>query len=90
MNWAIRAFETQTWVVAANRSGVESHSGVTASCFGCSCIIDPTGEVIAKAPAHTQPEFLRANLDLDAVTHQRAYFPLGRDKCWELFENLPG
>ena len=85
----IRAFETQTWVVAANRGGAETHEGVTASFFGSSCIIDPTGEVVARAPSHSQPELLRATLDLGAVAHQRAYFPLGRDKRWDLFEGLP-
>ena len=86
---SIRAFETQTWVVAANRAGEETHAGQTASFFGCSCIIDPTGEVILKAPAHAQPELLHATLDLDAVAQQRARFPLGRDKRWDLFEGLP-
>lgn len=87
---SIRAFETQTWVLAANRGGEESHNGVTASFFGCSCVIDPTGTVIEKAPAHSQPEFVRCSIDLDAVAHQRAYFPLGRDKRWDLFDSLPG
>lgn len=86
---SIRAFETQTWVVAANRAGPEEHNGVSASFFGSSCIIDPTGEVVARAPAHVQPEVLRATIDLDAVAHQRAYFPLGRDKRWDLFDGLP-
>jgi beta-ureidopropionase len=86
---SIRAFETQTWVVAANRGGEESHAGHTASFFGSSCVIDPTGEVVARAPAHHQPDLLRVTVDLDAVTRQRAYFPLGRDKRWELFEGLP-
>lgn len=86
---SIRAFETQTWVVAANRGGEETHAGVTASFFGSSCVIDPTGEVVAKAAAHSQPEVLREVIDLDAVARQRAYFPLGRDKRWELFEDLP-
>lgn len=86
---SIRAFETQTWVVAANRAGPETHAGGTASFFGSSCVIDPTGEVVARAPAHRQPELLRVTIDVDAVARQRAYFPLGRDKRWDLFEGLP-
>ncbi len=83
---AIRAFETQTWVVASNRGGTETHAGLTHSFFGSSCIIDPTGEVIERAPAHTQPELISATIDIDAVARQRAYFPLGRDKRWDLFD----
>lgn len=86
---SIRAFETQTWVVASNRAGTETHAGNTASFFGASCIIDPTGEVVEQAPAHSQPEFVHATIDLDQVAVQRAYFPLGRDKRWDLFEGLP-
>ena len=32
---SIRAFETQTWVVAANRGGKETHAGVTAPRCWC-------------------------------------------------------
>jgi predicted amidohydrolase len=59
---------------------------MTHSFFGNSCIIDPTGEVVERAPAHSQPELIRATIDLDAVAKQRAYFPLGRDKRWDLFD----
>ncbi len=86
---AIRAFETQTWVIASNRGGEETHAGLTHSFFGASCIIDPTGEVIERAPAHSQPELVRATIDIDEVAKQRAYFPLGRDKRWDLFDGLP-
>lgn len=85
---AIRAFETQTWVVASNRGGKETHAGLTHSFFGASCIIDPAGEVVERAPAHSQPELIRATIDVDAVARQRAYFPLGRDKRWDLFDGL--
>ena len=86
---AIRAFETQTWVLAANRGGKETHAGLTHSFFGASCVIDPSGEVIERAPAHCQPEFILTEIDIDAVSRQRAYFPLQRDKRWELFDGLP-
>jgi beta-ureidopropionase len=86
---AIRAFETQTWVVASNRAGNETHADISASFFGSSCVIDPTGEVVARAPAHSEPEILRVQIDMDAVQRQRDYFPLGRDKRWHLFEGLP-
>jgi N-carbamoylputrescine amidase len=83
---SIRAFETQTWVIASNRGGKETHAGLTNSFFGCSCVIDPTGEVVARAPAHSEPELVRTTIDLDAVALQRARFPLGRDKRWDLFD----
>lgn len=86
---SIRAFETQTWVVASNRGGEETHAGITNSFFGCSCVIDPTGTVVTKAPAHAQPELIHATIDVDEVAKQRAYFPLSRDKRWDLFEGLP-
>ncbi len=86
---SIRAFETQTWVVASNRGGEETHAGMTNSFFGSSCVIDPSGTVVTKAPAHSQPELVQATIDLDEVAKQRAYFPLGRDKRWDLFDGLP-
>jgi len=85
----IRAFETQTWVVASNRGGEETHAGITNSFFGSSCVIDPTGSVVVKAPAHAQPELIHATIDLDEVAHQRAYLTLGRDKRGDLFDGLP-
>lgn len=85
---AIRAFETQCWVVAANRGGKEVHDGVEASFFGLSCVIDPAGTVVDQALPHSQPELLRATLDLEAVTRQRRSFPLARDKRWELYRFL--
>jgi N-carbamoylputrescine amidase len=85
---SIRAFETQTWVVAANRGGEETFAGRTTSFFGRSCVIDPTGTVVAEAPAHRAPEFLHATLDLGLVTESRTRFPVARDRRADVFELL--
>jgi len=85
----IRAFETQTWVIASNRAGAETHAGKTTEYFGRSCIIDPTGELVDLAPAHAQPHVLHSRIDIDKVAWHRDQFPLGRDKRWDLFEGLP-
>ena len=86
----VRAMETQLWVVAANRGGVETLNDITASYFGLSCVITPDGTVVTAAPAHTNPEFLSATIDLDAVAAVRELFPLNRDRRADVFHYLAG
>lgn len=76
----IRAMETQTWVLAANRGGEESMDGTTISYFGLSCVIDPRGERTASLPAHSHGHILRTQIDLADVASARADFPLSRDR----------
>ncbi|MPQ99131.1 carbon-nitrogen hydrolase family protein [Modestobacter sp. I12A-02628] len=76
----VRAFETQVFVVAANRGGPETFEGATTSFFGRSCVIDPTGVLLAEAPAHESPVTLHATLDLAAVDAARSRLPLARDR----------
>lgn len=75
-----RALESQTWIIAANRGGPETLNGVTVDYFGLSCVISPSGEIVAQAPAHSSGETLRVTIDLDAVPARRASFPLARDR----------
>lgn len=75
-----RAMESQTWVLATNRGGVEELDGTTVSYFGRSSVIDPTGKVVADARPHATGDIVRFTIDLAAVTATRAAFPLGRDR----------
>ena len=75
-----RALESQSWVIAANRAGVEELNGTKVSYFGLSALIRPNGEVLAQAPAHQPGAILRARIDLDEVPAVRTAFPLGRDR----------
>jgi beta-ureidopropionase len=76
----IRAMETQTWVLAANRGGEETVDGTTISYFGLSCVVDPRGELIAGLPAHTHGQILQATIDPAEVAAARSHFPLSRDR----------
>lgn len=76
----VRAMETQTWVLAANRGGEETLDGRTVSYFGLSCIVDPAGTLVAHLPAHRHGQILRATIDLADVAAARAAFPLSRDR----------
>lgn len=76
----VRAMETQTWVLAANRGGEETMDGRTVSYFGLSCIVDPTGNLVAHLPAHRHGQILHAMIDLAYVASSRAAFPLSRDR----------
>ncbi|PRY17473.1 carbon-nitrogen hydrolase family protein [Kineococcus rhizosphaerae] len=76
----VRAMESQVFVLAANRAGVEHLNGTSVSYFGRSCAVDPTGAVLAQAPAHEAGHVLQVDLDLDLVRSTRARFPLLRDR----------
>ena len=84
----VRAMETQLWVIAPNRGGPETLAGITTSYFGLSCIVSPEGAIVAAAPAHTNPVFIDAVLDLNAVAAIRESFPLNRDRRPQMFHYL--
>jgi len=84
----VRAMETQLWVVAANRAGAETLGPSTSSYFGLSCVVSPDGTVVASAPAHRNPEFLAAVLDIGEVAAVRESFPLNRDRRADVFHYL--
>jgi predicted amidohydrolase len=65
-----RAIENQVFVLAANQAGVEGEGPVY---FGNSCVIDPWGELVAKAGQ--QEELLIADVDLRRVREVRREFP---------------
>lgn len=75
-----RAMESQTWVLAANRGGVEELDGTTVSYFGRSAVIDPTGKVVATARPHEAGDIVRFTIDLTKVPATRSAFPLARDR----------
>jgi beta-ureidopropionase len=83
-----RALEAQTWVVAANRAGVEVLGGAAVDYFGLSCVIRPGGEIVAQAPAHRAGVAITASMDLDAVSAFRRRLPLARDKRDDVFQIL--
>jgi beta-ureidopropionase len=85
-----RALESQAWVVAANRAGVEKLGDSAVDYFGLSCVIRPGGEIVARAPAHEAGVTLRAQLDLDESPIARSKIPLARDKRPDVFRTLAG
>lgn len=82
----VRAVETQVWVLAANRGGRETLDRCVIDAFGLSCAVDPSGEVVASAPAHEADRILRVDVDLSAVDAARAHLDLARDRRPELLE----
>jgi predicted amidohydrolase len=69
------ALNHSLYYIFANRVGVED--GVTF--WGGSEIIDPFGELVAKASYHDE-ELLLCELDIDAVRRARVKSPLLRDE----------
>lgn len=69
-----RAIENQAYVVAVNRVG----SGGGMRYAGDSCIVGPTGEVLAAAAE--QETLLIADVDGDCVRRTRQEFPFLRDR----------
>jgi len=84
----VRAMESQVFVLAANRAGVEHLNGNTVSYFGRSCAVDPTGALLVQAPAHEAGHVLQVDLDIDAVRATRSFFPLLRDRRTDVVDLL--
>ncbi len=81
----IRAMEVGVFVVAANRAGAEDHRGQVTDFFGRSCIISPSGEVLAEAAAHQQPEIIAAELDFSELGKARSRWPVWADRRPKLY-----
>jgi beta-ureidopropionase len=81
----LRAMETGVFVIAANRSGEETCGGVTHDFFGLSCIIAPTGEVLAQAGGHNYPEIIEAELDMSLLKSARESWPVWTDRRPEIY-----
>jgi predicted amidohydrolase len=67
-----RAVENQAFVVAAAQSG-EHPPGMPA--YGNSLIVDPWGEVLARAPGGDEECFIAADLDFDRLREVRERLP---------------
>ncbi|WP_040734010.1 carbon-nitrogen family hydrolase [Thiocapsa marina] len=74
-----RAIENQMFIVACNRAGRDPDHLFC----GSSCVIDPTGAVLAEADEH--PALLFAELDLATVSKTRADIPVFADRRPELY-----
>jgi N-carbamoylputrescine amidase len=81
------AAQNVVFTVAVNRGGVEEHAGRSAEFYGRSCIVDPSGTVLAQA-AHGQPDTVAADLDLTLVTQTRRRRTMYRDRRPELYTSL--
>lgn len=81
----LRAMETGVFVIASNRSGEETCGGKTHDFFGRSCIIAPTGEVLAQAGGHNYPEIIHAELDMSLLAKARKDWPVWTDRRPELY-----
>ena len=71
----VRAMENQLWVAACNIGGYETVGGKTTQFYGRSCIVHPSGEVVAQGPS-SQPAIVSATVDLEAVPFQRQFITL--------------
>lgn len=84
----LRAMEVGVFVVAANRAGEETHKGHLTDYFGRSCIIAPSGTVLAEAPAHEQPRIIEAVLDMSELAKARELWPVWNDRRPQLYRFL--
>ncbi len=78
------ALQNELWVVTANMGGHETCGGITTQFYGRSCIIHPSGEVVAQAPS-TEPALLSETIDLEDNNRLRRFIPLFRDRRPELY-----
>lgn len=79
-----RALENMFFVVACNKGSFETFAGVKTLFFGMSCIINPSGGLIAQAPAN-EPAIISATLDLDEVIRTRRALQLYKDRKPEVY-----
>lgn len=75
-----RAIENQSYLVLANRSGVDA--GVT--CCGTSAIIDPSGAVLASASGDGE-ELLTADISAEAIAEVRNKMPVFTHRRADLY-----
>ena len=84
----IRGMESGCWVVAVNRGGPEVVNGQTLTFFGQSCVIDPTGKVVAMAPADEAGHVVHATIDTSILADARRSWPIQHDRRPEVFRFL--
>ena len=76
------------WVMAANRAGPEAVEGREVIMFGNSCVIDPGGQVVARAASGSEGkgfEVVVADIDLAEAGRQRLRVPYFRDRRPEVY-----
>jgi N-carbamoylputrescine amidase len=80
-----RALENCIWVCAANQGGVEKVQDKKYTFYGNSCIIHPTGQVVALAPS-SQPAVISATIDLEEVNKARRFLFTFKRRRPELYK----
>ena len=83
-----RASENGVWVLASNRAGAEAVEGREVIMFGNSCVIDPGGNVVARAASGSEGkgfEAVVAEIDLAEARAQRIRVPYFRDRRPEVY-----
>ena len=83
-----RASENGVWVLASNRVGPEAVEGREVLMFGNSCVIDPGGNVVARAASGSEGkgfEVVVADIDLTEAQAQRIRVPYFRDRRPEVY-----
>jgi beta-ureidopropionase len=78
------AAQNVVFTIAVNRAGAEDFAGHRAGYYGRSCIIDPSGTVLAQASGD-KPEAVAAQLDLACVADVRTRRTMYRDRRPELY-----
>jgi beta-ureidopropionase len=84
-----RASENGVWVMAANRTGPEAVEGREVIMFGNSCVIDPAGQVVARAASGSEGkgfEVVVADIDLAEARAQRIRVPYFRDRRPDVYK----
>jgi N-carbamoylputrescine amidase len=80
-----RALENCIWVCAANQGGDEKVQDRTHIFYGNSCIIHPTGNVVALAPP-AQSAVISATIDLEEVDRVRRFMTTFKRRRPELYQ----
>lgn len=81
----VRAYENRIFVVGVNRTGREDDGKIASEFFGRSIIVDPRGNVLAKAGK--DETIISATIDLDDVDRARTEMALFRDLRPELYSS---
>jgi N-carbamoylputrescine amidase len=76
--------ENAVFAAAANRGGKEALD-FEVTCFGNSCVIDPTGKILARGGSGTAPEIVVGEMDLSEIFRVRVALPLLRDRRPEVY-----
>jgi len=79
-----RAVENSVWLCVNNKAGTETLEAQETYCYGNSAIIDPTGKVVAKAPAEDEA-VISYEVDLEDIVATRRMLPLFRARRPHLY-----